>query len=182
MPLRSITSPSPEGLETKANLSGVVSSAVRGRDLTFKITPKSAGDVITMLVNGAPYAKEVKSINYSFIAKEDINFDIRVISPDQMEAVVFDLQPGERLWDPSNTELMKQRRAALRQKVVVKGSIDYTDLGLFREATAWNTVVSLDLSGATIAADRSNAKSYPAKSKFLPMLSVPVQHLQVPLI
>lgn len=152
----------PEGLETKANLSGVVSSAVRGRDLTFKITPKSAGDVITMLVNGAPYAKEVKSINYSFIAKEDINFDIRVISPDQMEAVVFDLQPGERLWDPLNTELMKQRRAALRQKVVVKGSIDYTDLGLFREATAWNTVVSLDLSGATIAADRSNAKSYPA--------------------
>lgn len=152
----------PEGIEKLANLSGIVTSAVRGRDLTFKITPKSAGNVITMLVNGQPYAKEVKSISYSFIAKEDLDFDIRVISPDQMEAVVFDLQPGERLWDPNNTELKNQRRDALRPKVVVKGSIDYTDLALFREFQAWKTVVSLDLSGATIVADRSNAKSYPA--------------------
>lgn len=154
----------PEGIEKLANLSGIVTSAVRGRDLTFKITPKSAGNVITMLVNGKPYAKEVKSISYSFIAKEDLNFDIQVITPDQMEAVVFDLQPGERLWDPNNTALMKERRDALRPKVVVKGSIDYTDLSLFRTPQAWTTVVSLDLSGATIVADRSNAKSYPANT------------------
>lgn len=154
----------PEGIEKLANLSGIVTSAVRGRDLTFKITPKSAGNVITMLVNGKPYAKEVKSISYSFIAKEDLNFDIQVITPDQMEAVVFDLQPGERLWDPNNTALMKERRDALRPKVVVKGSIDYTDLALFREFQAWKTVVSLDLSGATIVADRSKPNSYPANS------------------
>lgn len=152
----------PDGLDKQANLSGIVSSAVRGRDLTFKITPKSAGNVLTMLVNGVPYAKEVKSINYSFIAKEDLNFDIRVITPDQMEAVVFDLQPGEHLWEPTNTDLKNQRREALRPKVVVKGNIDYTDLALFREATAWNKVVSLDLSGATIVADRSEPTSYPA--------------------
>lgn len=153
-----------EGVEELANMSGIVTSAVRGRDLTFKITPKSAGNVITMLVNGQPYAKEVKSISYSFIAKEDLDFDIRVISPDQMEAVVFDLQPGERLWDPNNTELKNQRRDALRPKVVVKGSIDYTDLALFREFQAWKTIVSLDLSGATIVADRFNPNSYPANS------------------
>lgn len=152
----------PEGIEKQANLSGIVTSAVRGRDLTFKITPKSAGNVITMLVNGVPYVKEAKSVSYSFVAKEDIDFDIRVISPDQMEAVVFDLQPGERLWDPNNKTLMEQRRNALRPKVVVKGNIDYTDLALFREIQAWNTVVSLDLSGAVIVADRSNAKGYPA--------------------
>lgn len=166
----------PDGLENQANLSGVVTSAVRGRDLTFKFTPKTASNVITMLVNGAPVAKEAKSVTYSFIAKENLDFDIRVISPDQMEAVVFDLQPGERLWDPSNTELMKQRREALRPKVVVKGTIDYTDLGLFREMTAWNTVVSLDLSGATIAADRTNSTSYKANvfpaNAFCPSSSV----------
>lgn len=152
----------PEGIEQQANLSGIVTSAVRGRDLTFKITPKSAGNVITMLVNGVPYVKEAKSVSYSFVAKENIDFDIRVISPDQMEAVVFDLQPGERLWDPNNNTLKEQRRNALRPKVVVKGNIDYTDLALFREIQAWNTVVSLDLSGAVIVADRFNAKAYPA--------------------
>lgn len=152
----------PEGLEKSANLSGVVTSAVRGRDLTFKITPKSAGNVITMLVNGTPFAKEAKSVTYSFIAKEDLNFDVKVISPDQMEAVVFDLKDGEHLWETNNTELKNQRREALRQKVVVKGKIDYTDLALFREATAWNKVLSLDLSGATIVADRDNPTAYPA--------------------
>lgn len=152
----------PEGIESQANLSGVVASAVRGRDLTFKITPKSAGNVITMLVNGQPYAKEAKSVTYSFIAKENIDFDIRVIAPDQMEAVVFDLQPGEHLWETKNTELQNQRREALRPRVVVKGNIDYTDLGLFRTTDAWGKVVSLDLSGATIVADRDNATGYPA--------------------
>lgn len=153
----------PDGLETQANLSGIVTSAVRGRDLTFKITPKSAGNVITMLVNGVPFAKEAKSINYSFVAKEDLNFDVRVISPDQMEAVVFDLKDGEHLWEGTpNSALDKERLSALRPKVVVKGNIDYTDLGLFRQAQAWNTVVSLDLSGATIVADRSNPNAYPA--------------------
>ena len=152
----------PEGIEAKANLSGVVASAVRGRDLTFKIVPKNATHVITMLVNGMPYAKEAKSVTYSFVAKEDINFDVRVLAPDEMEAAVFDLKPGERLWDPNNTTLQNERLAALRPKVVVKGSIDYTDFELFRQNGAHSTVVSLDLSGATIVADRSNPKGYPA--------------------
>ena len=152
----------PEGIEAKANLSGVVASAVRGRDLTFKIVPKNATHVITMLVNGMPYAKETKSVTYSFIAKEDINFDVRVIAPDEMEAAVFDLKPGEHLWDPNNTTLQTERVAALRPKVVVKGSIDRTDFTLFRQTQAWNTVVSLDLSGATIVADRTNPTGYPA--------------------
>lgn len=152
----------PEGIEAKANLSGVVASAVRGRDLTFKIVPKNATHVITMLVNGMPYAKEAKSVTYSFVAKEDINFDVRVLAPDEMEAAVFDLKPGERLWDPNNTTLQTERVAALRPKVVVKGSIDRTDFTLFRQTQAWNTVVSLDLSGATIVADRTNPTGYPA--------------------
>lgn len=152
----------PEGIEKKANLAGVVASAVRGRDLAFKFTPKSAGDVITMLVNGKPYAKEAKSVSYSFVAKEDLDFDIRVISPDEMEAVVYDLQPGERLWDPNDKAMQTERTAALRQKVVVKGNIDYTDLNLFRQNDAWNTVVSLDLSGAAIVADRFEPQRYPA--------------------
>lgn len=154
----------PDGLETQANLSGIVTSAVRGRDLTFKITPKSAGNVLTMLVNGVPFAKEAKSINYSFVAKEDLNFDVRVISPDQMEAVVFDMQPGEHLWETNNSAQNNERLNALRPKVVVKGNIDYTDLNLFRQTKAWNTVVSLDLSGATIVADRSNPNAYKANT------------------
>lgn len=152
----------PEGIEQLANLSGIVTSAVRGRDLTFKITPKNAKNVITMLVNGIPYVKEAKSVTYTFVAKEDLNFDIRVITPDEMEAVVFDLQHGERLWDENDKTLQKKRLDALRPKVIVKGNIDYTDLALFREQTAWSTVESLDLSGATIVADRSNPTGYPA--------------------
>lgn len=154
----------PDGLDKQANLSGIVASAVRGRDLTFKITPKSAGDVLTMLVNGMPYAREVKSINYSFVAKENLDFDVRVITPDQMEAVVFDLQPGEHLWDPNNSTLNKERLSALRPKVIVKGDIDYTDLALFRDGQAWSTVLSLDLSGTNIVADRSNPGAYPANT------------------
>ena len=154
----------PDGLDKQANLSGIVASAVRGRDLTFKITPKSAGDVLTMLVNGVPYAKEVKSINYSFVAKENLDFDVRVITPDQMEAVVFDLQPGEHLWDPNNSTLNNERLSALRPKVIVKGDIDYTDLALFRDVQAWSTVLSLDLSGTNIVADRSNPGAYPANT------------------
>ena len=152
----------PEGLEAKANLSGVVSTAVHGRDLTFKITPKVASNVITMLVNGVPYCKEAKSVNYSFIAKEDLDFDVRIIAPDQMEAVVFDLKEGEHLWEPGNTTLQSERRAALKPQVVVKGNIDYTDFALFRTAESRKTVVSLDLSGATLVADRSNPSAYPA--------------------
>lgn len=152
----------PEGIEEKANLSGFVASAVRGRDLTFKITPKSAANVITMLVNGKPYAKESKSVSYSFIAKEDLDFDIRVIAPDELEAAVFDLQPGECLWDPNNKTLQAERIAALRPKVVVTGNIDNTDFNLFKQSEAWKTVVSLDLSGATIVADRSKSSNYPA--------------------
>lgn len=153
----------PEGLEQVANLSGVVTSAVRGRDLTFKITPKSAANVITMLVNDVPTKyKEVKSITYSFVAMEDINFDIRVITPDQMEAMVFDLKPGEHLWDPNNDTLNEERKAALRPSVIVKGAIDYTDFTLFRQDDARKKVVSLDLSGATIVADRLNPSGYPA--------------------
>lgn len=166
----------PDGLDKQANLSGIVASAVRGRDLTFKITPKSAGDVLTMLVNGVPYAKEVKSINYSFVAKENLDFDVRVITPDQMEAVVFDLQPGEHLWDPNNSTLNKERLSALRPKVIVKGDIDYTDLALFRDGQAWSTVLSLDLSGTNIVADRSNPGTYPANTfpanAFCPSLSI----------
>lgn len=152
----------PENLSEKANLSGIVTSAVRGRDLSFRITPKSASDVITMLVNGVPYAKEAKSVNYSFIANEDLDFDVRVISPDQTEAVVFDLQPGEHLWDSKDKELQTARINALKPRVIVKGDIDYSDFELFRQLTAWKTVISLDLSQSNIVADRANPNSYPA--------------------
>ncbi|MDE6628627.1 MAG: C10 family peptidase [Muribaculaceae bacterium] len=152
----------PADLEEKATLSGIVASAVRGRDLTFKITPRSAGDVITMLVNGQPYAQNAKSVSYSFIAKEDLDFDVKVTTPNLVEEVVFDLKSGERLWDNSNTTLRRERLNALKPKVVVKGDIDYTDLGLFRHITAQGKVVSLDLSGARIVADRSNPTSYKA--------------------
>ena len=115
-----------------------------------------------MLVNGVPYAKEAKSVNYSFIANEDLDFDVRVISPDQTEAVVFDLQPGEHLWDSKDKELQTARINALKPRVIVKGDIDYSDFELFRQLTAWKTVISLDLSQANIVADRTAPNLYPA--------------------
>ncbi len=155
----------PEGIEEKATLSGTVASAVRGRDLTFRITPKDATEVVTVKINGVPYAVDAKSVTYSFIAKEDLDFDVQVIKKEVVSEVVFDLKDGERLWDPNNFDLMRSRFMAAngKNRMVVKGKIDRTDFEMFKHVYfAAQKFSEIDLSGAVIVADRTNASAYPA--------------------
>lgn len=167
-----------EDIEKIANLSGVVSSAVRGRDLTFKITPKKAGDLIDMNVNGVSVAKGTGVVNYSFIAKEDLDFDIRVYTPAIIDEVVYDLTGGERLAYASSSDFRNNykgteftnyydfknaREASVKPKVKVIGNIDRTDfLGFFQVLKVRQKIKVLDLSEANIVADRTSPSSYKA--------------------
>lgn len=161
----------PEGIEEKVNISGKVESAVYGRDLNFKFTPKTATDVISVSVNGLPVVSNAKTYTYSFIAKENLDFDIKVTTPSNINEVVFDLKNGERLFNPSaglfDEDSYRMRAMAIRGKthIVVKGNIDKTDFELFKNnyfLAAVTTVKSIDLSQAVIVADRSNPGTYPA--------------------
>lgn len=129
-----------------ATISGVPETAVRGRDLTLKVTPKSSGDRVDLTVNGRKVLTEVVSVDYPFIAMEDMNFDIEVYTPKTMLTVTYDVNPGE---------LHKAVTAqSVRQEVIVTGSAYPSDLSLaFRQDFAAKTIKRLDLSGLTIVDD-----------------------------
>ena len=153
----------PEGIEEKVNLSGIVSSAVHGRDLTFKMTPKDANYVLTVKANGLPIAVEAKSVAYSFIAKENLDFEIAVTKSEKLSEVVFDLKEGERLWNPDDFNQMRSRFTAAngKQRMVVKGKIDRTDFEMFKHAYfAMQKFSVIDLSEAQIVADRKKPDAY----------------------
>lgn len=160
-----------EGIEEKANIAGRVESAVRGRDLTFKISPKSATDVVSVSINGTPVASNAKSYNYSFIAKENLVFDIKVTTPSNVHEVVFDLTDGKRLYNPYagifDEDSYRNRSMAMKDKthVIIKGNIDKTDFDLFKNTyflSMVKTIRSIDLTQAVIVADRSTPDTYPA--------------------
>lgn len=153
----------PEDLAEKANLSGVVTSAVRGRDLTFKITPKSASHTLDVVINGDTIIKGGKTFTHSFIAKEDLNFDIKVIPPVTYTEATIILKEGEHLylsgdegisnWGDINYATAQKYQNIKKLKIV--GKLDYYDFNLFREnyMIAAN-IRHLDLSEATFVRNR----------------------------
>ncbi len=153
----------PEGLEDKANLSGVVKSAVRGRDLTFKITPKTASHTLVVAVNGDTIVNGGKTFSYSFIAKQDMNFDIKVVPPVSYTEATVVLKEGEHLylsgdegisnWGEINYATAEKFRNIKKLKIV--GKIDYYDFNLFRQ-NYWiaANIKYLDLSEAQFVCDR----------------------------
>ena len=173
-----------------ANVTGKVATAVRGRDITVKVTPKSAGNRVRMLVNGTPVADNAPSVSYSFIAKRDMDFDIEVYSPNIVEEVVYEIKPGEHLYygDAAHAAQDRETLGRIRSKVVVVGDIDNTDFGLFKELQAQRTVISLDLSQARIVQDRTNsyykADEFPAnafcRSSAIGTVVVNLQELKLP--
>ena len=153
----------PEGIRETVNLSGIVESAVHGRDLTFRMSPKDATNVLTVKANGIPIAGEAKSVAYSFIAKENLDFEIAVTKSKKLTEIVFDLKEGERLWDPNDFNQMRSRFMAAngKQRMVVKGKIDKTDFDMFKHAYFASQKFSvIDLSEAQIVADRKAPASY----------------------
>ncbi|MDE6853950.1 MAG: C10 family peptidase [Muribaculaceae bacterium] len=147
----------PEDLAEKANLSGVVESAARGKELTFKITPKTNTDRISMIVNDKPVAQNAPSVTYSFVAMEDLNFDIQVISPNTMSEVTY--SPGKGLLKDVVTSLN------IAPKVIITGEVYPSDLfNTFRQTFVNQKVKVLDLSQATILWCRWNGVEYAANT------------------
>ena len=149
-------------LET-ANVSGVVATAVRGRDITIKVTPKNASHMIDAVVNGDTIATAAKSFSYSFIAKQDMDFDIKVYPPVSLTEATIVLGEGEHLY-LTGTEGIKdwgiinyataQKYTGIK-KLTIKGQLDYYDFNLFREnAEVAESIQYLDLSEVTIVHPR----------------------------
>lgn len=174
----------PEDLEKKANLQGVVTSAVRGRDLTFKITPKSASHTMNVSVNGERLATGVKTFSHTFIALENLDFDIEVIPPVSYTEATIVLNEGEHLylngtegitdWGKINYETAQKYQSIKKLKIV--GNLDYYDFNFFREnySIAAN-IRLLDLSEANFVRDRDkpefgNSDWFPSIAFYNPQL------------
>lgn len=148
-----------------ATVTGAVQTAVRGRDINLKIVPKSASDFVDVALNGETLAEGAKSFSYSFIAKQDMDFDIKVYPPVRLSEITIELKEGEHLFRNDYGVEDEEIRMKLWniQKLTIKGDLDYTDFSLFRNNP--NIAASLeylDLSEARIVADRDMGDYFPA--------------------
>ncbi len=175
----------PENLAEKANLSGIVESAVRGRDLTFKITPKTASHTLDIVLNGDTIMTGGKTFTYSFIAKEDLDFDVKVIPPVSYTEATIVLGEGEHLylsgyeegheddWDVLNHQMVEKYQNIKKLKIV--GKIDDYDFNFFRNnyMVAAN-IRHIDLSEAILVRPRSveigNDNWFPSNAFYNPVL------------
>lgn len=135
-----------------ATVSGVPETAVRGRDLTLKVVPKSSGDRVNLFVNGVKVQSGVPSVNYSFVALEDLNFDIDIFDPKAGGVATFTVAPG--------TFHVQLTQDNVAETVVVNGEVYSSDI---QAATgkdfAIKTIKTLDLSGAKIVAQDGYAEN-----------------------
>lgn len=162
----------PEDLSEKANLSGIVTSAVRGRDLTFRITPKSASHTLDVSINGENVLEGGKTFTHSFIAKENLDFDVKVIPPVSYTEATIVLEEGQHLylyyawndpnapagWSQKNKEFAQKYSNIKKLKIV--GKLDYYDFNFFRDnADIASNIRTLDLSEATFVYNRDKTAS-----------------------
>ncbi len=128
-----------------ATVSGLPESgtAVRGRDLTLKITPKSAAYRVDLAVNGVTVLKNQTSVSYPFVAMEDMNFDVDVYDPKAEGVLEMTVAPGT-----FHVQLTEQNVCAT---VILTGEVYSSDI---QHATgkdfAINTIKTLDLRGVKI--------------------------------
>lgn len=133
-----------------ANVSGVVPTAVRGRDITITVSPKKAHDRITMAVNGTVIATEESSVKYSFIAKQDMDFTVDVITPPVPDEKVYNVKPG------TGTEMVtwitkEAEDGRLPERVIIKGETNHTSLQtMMGKDIVRNRIKYLDISGTNI--------------------------------
>ena len=145
-----------------AAVSGLTSTAVRGRDMTLKIVPNSASHRVDLKVNGVEVLHGQASVNYNFVAMEDMNFEANVYDPKESGSVTYNVQPGE-LYKAVTAE-------TVMPTVVVKGEIYGRDLSrAFSQDFAAKTIKKLDLSEVTIVANViSPTDKYDGFSNFIP--------------
>ncbi len=130
-----------------ANISGLPETAVRGRDVTMKITPASAAHRINLTINGAPVAHNASSINHTFVVMEDTDIDVNVFDPTAEGEVVYNVWS----YPESMSLFMQMTDANVMPNVVVKGQVTPNDLKLaLTQVFAQKKIKKLDLSGLTI--------------------------------
>lgn len=127
------------------NISGAVESAVRGRDITLKIVPVNPAHRLNVKENGKQIATAATSLNHTFIAMENMEFEIEAYDPKADGVATFTVAPGT-----FHEQLTEANVAAT---VVVKGQLYSSDI---QHATgkdfAIKTIKTLDLREATIVA------------------------------
>ncbi|MDE5786588.1 MAG: C10 family peptidase, partial [Duncaniella sp.] len=65
-------------VEGNANISGLPETAVRGMDVTLKITPANAAHRVDLTIDGETIAQAATSVNHSFVVKADSEIDVKV--------------------------------------------------------------------------------------------------------
>ena len=130
-------------------VSGVPTTAVRGRDFTMKVVPSSAAHRVDLYLNGDTIVTNAASINQTFVAMADMDFGINVYDPKEVGSVTYNVKSGE---------LYKAVTAAsVCAHVIVTGETYASDLSAaFTQSFAQKTIKKLDLSGLTIIADPTN--------------------------
>ena len=132
-----------------ATITGAVTQAVRGRDITLKVVPNSASKRIDMSINGKQVVKEAASVSYTFVVMEDTDVNIDVYDPREMGSVTYSVSSGE-LYKSVTSE-------TVRPHVIVVGETYASDLkNAFTQLFAQSTIRRLDLSGLKIIADPTN--------------------------
>ncbi len=133
-----------------ATVSGGVTTAIQGQDITLKISPNSASKRIDLIANGETVVKEAQVVNYTFIATQDMDFEIKVYNPMESGSVVYDVASGELYKALTPT--------SIRASVIIKGETYASDLAnALRQGFAKKTIKKLDLSGLKIVADPTNS-------------------------
>ncbi len=167
-----------------ANVTGAVATAVRGRDINLRITPKVSSHTIDVVLNGDTILTKGKTFNYSFIAKQDMDFDVKIIPPVTYTEATVVLKEGEHFylsgyegidnWGSLNYEMAQKYRNITKLKIV--GKVDFYDFNFFRE-NYWiaANIRLLDLSEAQFVRDRTNQSGgldnvFPARALFNPQL------------
>lgn len=167
----------PENLTQLANVSGNVASAVRGRDITLKVTPKNASYMMDAVINGDTIVKAAKTFTYSYIAKEDIDFDINIYPPVTLKEATIVLAEGEHLyyngyegidnWGQLNYATTMKYKDVEKLKIV--GKLDYYDFDFFRNENSYGIATNLkylDLSEVTLVRERGTTDSHAVDNCF----------------
>ncbi len=132
-------------VEGEANITGLPETAVRGRDITFNITPASAAHRINLTINGKLVASAAAAVNRTFVVMEDTEIDVEVFDPRAGGVLTLNVAPG--------TFHVQLTADNVCETVVVVGEVYSLDL---QAATgtdfALNTIKTLDLRGVKIVA------------------------------
>lgn len=131
-----------------ASVSGVESTALRGQDMTLSIVPTSSAYKVDLKVNGEQVATRAASVEYPFVAMQDMDFEVNVYNPAIGTTKVIDTYPGGL-----HIQLGENNVA---ETLVIRGTCRSQDLldGLNKD-WAVKTVKVLDLSELEIVADGS---------------------------